>query len=565
MYGFFAFLFVIVLRLFYLQVDQWSNYAQMGEKNFLRTEIICPPRGNFIDSNGVILASNKPVFDLYWEGSGIKNLSLTQLEFIKKVDQILESNFYQDEDKLKSISFAEKYTRRLLLKSDLSFDQLCKISEQCSNCSNLVIINRFRRVYPYNNLASHILGYLARQDQCQTVGLTGLEKVFEQDLKGEKGYILNMINSRGIKLDKKYYKDAKAGKDLILNLDLNLQKIAESIYPEGESGAFVIMDPEDGAIKVFLSYPNFDPNIFLNGISQQDWQEKLAYNNPLINRVTSAVYPPASTFKIVTLTAGIEEGVITTESNFNCHGYEFFCGRKYHCVKHSGHGNLTAKQALAYSCNIPCFKIAQKIKINQVADYAFRFGLGKKTGFLLPEKEGLIPTYEWKQNVKKEKWWKGETLSTCIGQTYTLVTPLQIARMIASISSGYLVRPRILKEEDVVKDDLKISRKTLTFLKNAMHEATIYGSARLLGYLSDFEVYAKTGTAQTSSLTREKISKKQYEHAWIACNFSYKRQKPLTMLILIENMGSSTPAIQLAYKFLKEYKDFYEKSKGGIF
>lgn len=558
LYVFFLFVFVLILRLFYLQVNQGSRFSDLGKKNFLRMEVISPPRGNLTDCNGVLIASNRPVFDLYWDGLGNNNFSEKQIGMISKLSRILNIDFEQDE-KIKNIKFAEKTFKRFLIKQDISFDELCQISEQCSEFYNLVITNRFKRIYPYNNLAAHILGYLSKQEQdYTTIGLCGVEKAFQKELKGEVGYVVNIINSKGRKLEQKDLKDPRAGSDIKLTLDWRLQSIAESLFEQDQSGVFVLMDPTDGAVKVFLSYPTFDPNCFLESISKQDWDEKFSYNKPLLNRITSAGYPPASIFKLVTLAAGLEEGIIEPDTMFDCRGYKEFCSRKYHCIRKTGHGAISARMALSYSCNIPCFEIALKMKVDQLANYAFKFGLGQPTGFLLPEFPGLVPTYEWKVAVKNEPWWKGETLSAAIGQSYTLVTPLQMVRMIASIYSGYLVKPRILEREKIEKEDLKISRRTLSFLREGMRGAVEFGSAKLLGRIKNFEIYAKTGTAQTSSLATEKLFKRQFEHGWLAVYFSYKGQKPLALVVLVENAQTTQPSKEIVAKFLLAYAKLKE-------
>jgi penicillin-binding protein 2 len=554
----------LILRLLYLQIAQGSWFVRLGKKNFLKVEVISPPRGNLLDCNGILLAANRPVFDLFWQGSGSNLFSDEQKNILKKLEEILKISFEQD-SKLEYVLAAEKYSKRFLLKSDINFDELCRISEQCSDCSNLVIENRFKRVYPYLSFASHILGYLSKQEAAyKTVGIYGIEKHFQQDLKGETGYYLNIINSKGRKLNQKDFQGAKAGADLVLTLDFNMQSIAESLFEPEQAGAFVIMDPENGAIKVFMSYPNFDPNVFLEPISTQDWENKFSYNNPLLNRITNATYPPASIFKLMTFTAGLEEGIITKDTQFFCGGSIKFCDRKYHCIRRTGHGPLDSKMALAYSCNIPCFNIAQKLKVDQLAEYAYKFGFGGRTGFLLPEKSGLVPNSMWKAVTMGQHWWTGDTLSVSIGQGYLLVTPLQIVRMIAAICTGYLVKPRIVEQEDIQAEKLDVSESVLKFLRLAMREVVLSGSASNLSTIPDFEVCAKTGTAQTSSLQKERLSKRQLEHAWLASYFSYKGQKPLVMVVLVENAGSSTPARKIAAKFLTVYGNYLKKLEEKI-
>lgn len=529
----------------------------MGERNFLKIEVINPPRGNLLDCTGALLASNRPVFDLYWQGLGGKDLSDEKLGILNKIEQILGIRLL-DEPLKQNILSAEKYSRRIELCQDISFDQLCQISELGGNHPSLVVSNRFERVYLHGSLASHILGFLNRIEK---IGKAGLEKLLENELQGQPGYVLNVTNSTGKTLALKDFREAKAGEDIKLTIDMALQQIAESLFEQGQTGAFILMDPEDGAVRVLASSPSFDPNAFLSPISEEEW-EKLAENNPLLNRATCALCPPASTFKLVSIAAGIEEGIIMPQSKFFCKGYIEFCGRKYNCMRHSGHGMLTPQMALAASCNSYCFEVAKRIKIDKLALYAKRFGLGQKTNFLLPEKSGLVPCIAWKRLVKHEKWWKGETLSVSVGQGYLMVTPLQIARLVAAVCAGKLVRPRILEQEAVEYEPLEISHQTLKVLKGGMRSAVQEGTVKILSYVNGFEVYAKTGTAQTCDLSRERTSKAQLEHAWVAGFFKYANEKPLVITVFIENVGSSGPALMMTNKFLRAYKAL--KESGGI-
>jgi penicillin-binding protein 2 len=557
LYAFILFSFVIILRLFYLQIKQKNVLTGMGERNFLKIEVINPPRGNLLDCKGVLMASNRPVFDLYWQGSGSKDLDEARLELLNKIEQILGVKLLE-EPMRQNILIAEKYSRRIELCQNIKFDQLCRISELEGSHPKLVVSNRFERVYLHGSLASHVLGFLNRIEK---IGKAGLEKLLESELQGQPGYVLSVTNSTGKKLALKDFREAKAGEDIKLTIDIDLQQMAESLFTPGQTGAFIMMDPEDGAIKVLASFPGFDPNAFLSPISEDEW-EKLAENNPLLNRATCALCPPASTFKLVSIAAGIEEGVITPQSEFFCKGYVEFCGRKYHCMRHSGHGMLTPQMALAASCNSYCFEIAKRIKVDTLALYAKRFGLGQKTNFLLPENAGLVPCTAWKRLVKHERWWKGETLSVSVGQGYLMTTPLQIARLVAAVCSGKLVRPRILEQEAVESEPIEISKRTLKVLKGGMRSAVQEGTVKILSYVKDFKVYAKTGTAQTCDLSRERTSKAQLEHAWVAGFFKYANEKPLAITVFIENVGSSGPALMMINKFLRAYKALRESGMG---
>ncbi len=556
-YGFLICVFIIVLRLFYLQIESCAFLRRMGEHNFLRTEVVPPLRGNFLDCNNVLLAANRPVFDLYWQGKGSSLLQPYHYELLRKVGFIAGSDLLRPEV-IQSVHYAEQNMRRTLLARDISFEALCQMSEQCPYVSNIFVENRFKRVYPFKSFASHVLGYLNRIENC---GKSGLELLFENQLQGESGHITRITNSRGKSLSCKEFKHAKAGDNIQLTIDFQIQQLAETLLDPGQVGCVVVSDAETGAIRAMASFPSFDPNFFLGTITQQRWKEEMIANNPMLNRVCSAEYPPASVFKIVTFAAGLEEDLMQESSEVVCKGYVNFCGRNYYCIRHSGHGKLCMKDAFAKSCNIQCFEIAKKIKIDKLADYAACFGLGQKTNFLLPEKRGLVPTSSWKKENKGESWWRGETLSASIGQSYLLATPLQISRLVNSICTGYLVKPRLLETEPIEREKLRLAESTRTFLRESMKEAVNSGTGWRLRSLKNFDTYVKTGTAQTCGLLKEITSARQLEHAWLISFFSYKGGRPLSLVILIENVGSSLPAIVATKKFLQGYERIIEMQK----
>jgi penicillin-binding protein 2 len=549
-------LFVVVIagRLFFLQVGQNQRFEMLRKKNFLRVEKIPSMRGNVLDCNGHLLATNRPSFDLYWNGSGRFRLSAVQKKFLKKAKSIVGTQII-DEAVERRVFRAERFSRNFLLKKEITQDELCKISEQCGESSNLLLDRHFKRVYPYGSLASHILGYIRGNEGDSLCGLYGLERKFQDDLQGEFGFVEHVINATGKKLFRTQSRPAISGNDIQLTLDLTMQSIAEILFSPGQAGAFIIMDPEDGSVRVMLSYPRFDPNMFLGSISEREWKEHFSFDSPLLNRAIHATYPPASIFKLVTFVAGFEEGIIDVDTEFTCKGYTIFGGRKYNCQRRWGHGIQTTKKAFGVSCNIPCYDIAQKITIDRLAAYAMRFGLGQSTNFLFRDKKGLVPTSYWKQAYLRERWWSGETLSVSIGQSFLLVTPLQVVRMVASICSGYLVKPRILVNEEVERYPLYVSEGTLDFLRDVMKEVVQSGTARWLKDFTDFSIWAKTGTAQIISLQKQmRGAKKQLEHAWFASFFSYKNEKPLAMAVLVENAGSSRPALKIAKNFFTIYK-----------
>ena len=437
------FFMVIFARLLYLQVYHHQRLDKMGQRNFTRIKQIEPLRGNILDCKGKLLATNRPLTQIDWVGSGLSKLDNNQRAILQKIETILQKYNYPILVPLSKINRAEKFGTIVRLASDISMEALSEISEQCSDSENIVITKSFKRFYPHKNLACHILGYLGDLDNtnAQSGGKMGLELIFEESLRGKHGSMSHIINSFGKNLHKTALTSSQSGENLILTLDTSLQEIAETIMPDDFAGTFILLDPKTGGLKALVSKPGFDPSIFLKPISTEEWKE-LQVNRPFINRAFNASYPPASIFKLVTISAALEHGAITPESTFLCNGYVTFKGRKYYCNKRYGHGRLTIKENLAQSCNIACYEIAQKISIDTIADYAYRFGLGEKTNIIFPETSGIVPSNEWKRIVKGEPWWKGETLSAAIGQSFLLTTPIQIACMVGSIFKGYLVKQR---------------------------------------------------------------------------------------------------------------------------
>jgi penicillin-binding protein 2 len=318
-----------------------------------------------------------------------------------------------------------------------------------------------------------------------------------------------------------------------------------------------LLNPRDGSLISLVSRPNFDPNIFLDPISPVAWQS-LQQSNPFLNRALDASYPSGSIFKLITISAALENNIIDADSLWNCKGYTLFGKRKYWCARRSGHGEVSMTQAVAESCNTLFFEIGKKIDIDLLAEYAHKFGLGQKTNSILPEKSGLVPNREWKMDCKGERWWPGETLSVAIGQSFLLVTPMQIARMIGAIFTGYLVSSRLLIDEPVITFPLDIQPETINFLKKSMKMVVRQGTGRSVRKIKDIKIYAKTSTAQTSDYAKRKLDEKYLEHGWFVCYFQYKDHEPLVMVIVVERVGAAQVVTTIAKDFFVEYKKYMD-------
>ena len=439
----------------------------------------------------------------------------------------------------------------MLIKRDISFEALCFIAESWGTHQNISFETEFERHYPHGSHACHIVGYLGHMNS-QPKGIMGIEQAAHQNLCGIDGTKQKRVNSQGRELEATILDQGQIGDTVYTTLDSNLQRIAEETFPMDCSGALIVMN-DDGALKVVLSRPCFDPCIFLKPITPSQWQI-LQNNQPFLNRVSQACYPIGSVFKLVTVSAAIEHKMISPTSTIYCGGYYKYKNRQYWCNQRRGHGRLSTLEALAQSCNILFFDIGTHIDIDLIANYAKKFGFGSKTGILLPEKQGIVPSRSWKyENRGGESWWQGETLSVMIGQGPIVATPIQVARMISAIFSGYLVKPRLLISELIERQALDIQLETRNFLKESMDNVVQRGTGRRVRNKS-MKIYAKTSTAQVSDLSKRNQNKKHLEHGWFVAHVTYKEEAPFTLVIVAENAGSSQVSADIANKFLTAYK-----------
>lgn len=539
----------IVTRLFYVQIHQRNYFIQQSQKNFLRVAQTAPVRGSIFDRNMRPLATNRPVHAVYWHGTGNRQLNAAQKETLNFVTQTLG-----DEKKdftLVQIGATERWHRKKLLAYDISHQTLCRLAEGVGDTQNIVIETDVKRHYPYKHYASHTIGYLGSL-QLENRGKMGLEKLCEPALRGTRGTVLKSINSWGKHVDNTELASPFSGSDICTTMDLDIQQISESVFPEHHAGALVVMNPQNGDIISIVSRPGFDPAMFLAPIPHTQWQS-LQHNNAFLNRALSS-YPPGSIFKLVTISAALEHNIIDPNATWNCKGYVTFAKRKYWCARKYGHGILSTKKAMAESCNIPLFEIGKQIDIDLLAQYAHKFGLGTETGFMFPEKKGLVPSRHWKMTTRGEPWWPGETLSVSIGQSFLLATPLQIARMIGSIFTNYLVKPRLLIDEPITTEQLNIQPETLHFLKRSMKSVIRSGTGKKIKSIKDIAIYAKTSTAQMSGLDKRSEGAAYFEHGWFAGYVEYKTCDPLVVVILVEHAGTSQIPTIIAKNFLIQYK-----------
>ncbi len=577
------------MRIWYLQILKWQYLTGLSESNRVRMVTLPANRGVIKDRNGETLVSIRPAFNLYLtpEDAGDLDSSLDKLS----------QRISLDREKLKKAIARTKSFKEVLIKGDISREEVAFVEENNMSLPGIHIRAEPLRNYVFNDFASHTLGYLGeiskaslknRKDpkykQGDFVGKNGLENIYESILRGEKGYKEVEVDVSGRELKTLRKLPPESGNKLVLTLDAKIQQELEKLMTgtaeEGMSGSVVVMKVQTGEIIAITSKPSFDPNKFAAGISPKDWNALLTDEwHPLQNRSIHGQYPPASTYKIVTALAGLEEGVIKPDTSIYCPGY-FKLGRgRYRCWKKSGHGAINLHDALVQSCDVYFYTIGHRLGIDRLAKYAKRFGLGRSTHLgLRREKKGLIPTTQWKLLNKKEPWLLGETISASIGQGYNLVTPIQQASLIAAVANGgFLLKPYLVKRiegpEGQVREEffpkivgqMGVDPGHLEQVRAALRD--VVNGARGTGKrsrLKNIIVSGKTGTAQVVRMKSneeldkgEVIPRRYRDHAWFVAFAPYEKPE-IAVVVIVEHGGhGGATAGPIAGKIFKQYFKLY--------
>jgi len=565
-----AFLAILIARLWFLQVRNGADYEQLANNNRVRMRDVIAPRGNIYDTDNRLLVTNRPSFNIVWT----KEDAPEPEKIIKRLAGILNEDITVLLGRVRQAADNPRHIP-IRLKEDIDWDVLAYIENNRYELPGISIEVLPRRDYLYKGIASHNIGYLAeinkqeltnRTDENYQVGdqigKTGIEKLFEIPLRGEKGRLYVEVDAHGLEQKRLPGLEPLPGNDIRLTIDIELQQAAHKALA-GRAGAVVVMEVNSGRILTLASSPSLNLDEFLGGISTTAWNKLLNDPlHPLVNKAIMGQYPPGSTYKIVTALAGLAENIITPETEFYCSGSLKFGNRRYGCWKRGGHGATALHRALTESCDIYFYMVGQKLGVDTLARYANSLGLGLKTGIELEhEKDGLVPTSEWKKRKVKEAWQQGETLSVAIGQGFNLTTPLQICRMTAAVANGgTLYRPQLIDaisdpEGEVLEtlhpiiagyalgsqDSLKLIQKGLTAVVNDKHGT---GTA---ARMEDITVAGKTGTAQVIRLARfkevpeEEIPYQYRDHAWFTC-YAPAEKPEIAVTVLVEHgrHGGST-------------------------
>ncbi len=577
---------VLLFRLGVLQVLEHEHFTFLSDKNRVDIAPLPPQRGLIYDRNGVVLAENIPTFSLELIPEDVPDLAKTLAE--------LTSLFGLTDDDLAEIDERVKQQRRfrhVVIRQRLTEEEVAVFAANRHRFPGVDVAGRLIRHYPQGALFAHTVGYVGRineRDQAridekdykgtQQIGKTGVERFYEDLLHGEVGYQRVESNVRGRVVRELAYQPSIPGQSLYLHLDLQLQKVAAEVL-EDYNGSIVAMDPRTGGILAMVSKPDFDPNLFVSGISQRDYAElRDSIDRPLFDRSLRGHYPPGSTLKPFVALAGLELNVTTEKSTVYCPGWYTLPGKdhRYRCWKSHGHGHMDLKQSIAQSCDVYYYDLANTLGIDRLHHFLDLFSFGRRSGIDLPgESSGLSPSSQWKKSARNQVWYPGETLISGIGQGFNQTTPVQLAYATSLLArKGENTLPQIARgvrfsdEEELSllppKQAESLPVKSSAHWQqviDAMVEVTsgTRGTARHVGAGLPFKVAGKTGTAQVFGIKQdekydaETLEKRLHDHALFIA-FAPVENPEFVVAVVVENGGSgSRTAAPMARKMIDQY------------
>lgn len=554
--------FILLGRIFYLQVVKYDEYIKISDNNRVRTLRVKADRGFIYDRNGTLLVKNVPSYNLYLVKEDAEDVE----ELLNNLSSVIDIDPDATRTKLKKAYFYEP----VLVYRGLTFEQVGYLSENIETYPGIKIDLDPVRQYPYNISASHILGYLGEisENELKTksgyqggdlIGKTGVENYYEDILRGADGKQYVEVDSLGQVIRVIDYKKAVPGKDIKLTIDIRLQDFAKNFFGR-KKGSVVVEDIDTGEILLMFSSPSYDLDNFVPFVGEDYWKALLNdKSKPLMNRAIEGSYPPGSVFKILMAYAGLTEKLINAETTFDCNGALQYGDFSYRCWKNGGHGEVSLKRAISESCDVYFYNLGLILGIDTISRYAGYFSLGNRTGIDLPnEKKGVFPSRQWKNKFFGQIWFPGETIIASIGQGYISITPLQLVNMLSGIFNveGSVPAPRVLhslleKKQEYSVDSkiiniLPVNDKVRGYLIEGMKEA-VYGKSgtSYRARVENVTVAGKTGTAQVVSLKKtedyddDKIPEKYRDHSWFGAIFPAEKPK-YALVAMIENGGSGS-------------------------
>ena len=567
-------------RLYSLQVKDRNKYLTLSDKNRIRESKLPPIRGEFKDFFGKTIAGNNEVYQLHIIPEQVEDFRYVSLR-LKSILNMSERQF----QKLLKKKNEVKPWDTIVVSDNLSWEQFSRVNNYLYELTGVKSVLSITRIYPHKENFTHVLGYVSQANEKDLienedikekfvpglrVGKTGLEKAFEKELLGVNDIQRFEVNAYGKKVNQIELQKGSKGKDIRLTLDTEIQKYCSELLKE-RAGSICVMDIYTGEIIAMQSSPSFDPNLFLFGINEDDWQ--LIRNNPLkplVNKTISGKYSPGSTIKPIVALSALENGIVNPQFTIKCEGKVEMYGQTYHCWKDKGHGFVSLKNAMKQSCDIYFYEIARRLGVDRLSETAKKFGLGEKVfdNLFQNEKKGLVPNTQWKKNALGGGWLLGETMITGIGQGYIQTTPIQLCLMTAQIANGgYKIYPKITVEDNNNYFDkftpLFKNSKNIKIIQDSIYSSTneVMGtsySSRINNLKYRFA--GKTGTAQVKRITEEereldlKTSEIPYEQRDHALYVAYGPTKNprYALSIIIEHGGSGgTTAAPIAKKLFK--------------
>ena len=577
-------------RLFSLQVSQSNKYLTLSDKNRIREWKLHTVRGAFKDYFDNVIAGNNEVYQLHVIPEQVEDFRYIALR-LKNILNLSEKDF----QKLIKKKNEKKAWETIVVSDNLSWEQFSKVNNYLHDLVGVKTVLSISRIYPFNENYTHVLGYVSQANEKDIinnenikekfvpgirVGKTGLEKSFENILLGENDIQRFEVNAYGRKISQLDYQKGSKGQNLKLTLDTEIQKLCTKLLKD-KAGSICVMDIFSGDIVAMQSSPSFDPNLFLFGINQDDWQ--LIRNNPmkpLVNKTINGRYSPGSTIKPIVALSALENEIIDPEFTVHCKGHKHpleLYGQTYHCWKKEGHGFVNLKKGMKESCDTYFYEVARRLGVDKLSETAKKFGLGKKVfGDLFDnEKNGLVPSTTWKKNALGQNWVLGETIITGIGQGFIQTTPIQLCLMTAQIANGgYKIYPKIIfNKENQYKDKYKPlfkKSKNIEIIQKAMFSST--NEIRGTSYKSrindpKYQFAGKTGTAQVKRITKKdreldlktfEIPYEERDHALYVAFGPYKNPRYATSIIIEHGGSGSSTAAPIAKKLFKLIIDRHE-------
>lgn len=571
---------LLIARYAYLQIIQHEAHRTLSDRNRLHLEPVAPKRGLIYDRNGRLLAENQPSFMLTLVRENTSDVDAT-LEQLKQLIELDDQEIAKYKKRLRHYRRFEAVP----LKFRLDENEIAILAVNAHKLPGVNVTAQLLRHYPHDELFAHSIGYVGRINDKEQfnldannyadthhIGKTGLEKYYESQLHGQVGYQTVESNARGRKLRVVDSTPPVPGADLTLSLDIDVQRAAYEAL-QGWRGAAVALDPNTGGVIAIVSTPGFNPNWFVNGISNKNYQSlRNSKDLPLFNRALQGQYPPASTIKPVVALAGLENKIITASSLVRDPGWYRLPNeqRYYRDWKKNGHAPwMNMHMSIVESCDVYFYDLAFKLGIDKLSAFLNPFGLGQLTKVdQTSERKGLLPTREWKRVFKRRSWYPGETLNVGIGQGYMLTTPLQLAQMMAVIATrGKVYRPRLLarigdKEQapELIREIRLNNEKNWDLIINAMRDV-IYGRKGTAKSIrgAPYKIAGKTGTAQVIGIAQdeeydaEEVAKRQRDHA-LFISFAPIEKPQIAVAVIVENgEHGSLVAAPIARRIMDAY------------